>query len=78
MSSSVFKYLVEHFTHISDTKIKASVFVGAQIRELMKNDEFDRTLAEHERGAWIAFKLLVGNFFGNTRSSAYEQMVSRW
>ena len=32
------------FPHVSDTKFMAGIFNGPQIRELMKNDNFDRNM----------------------------------
>ena len=63
---SAYRYLVEHFPQLSDAKIKAGVFVGPQIRDLMKDAEFEKTLVHHEKSVWLAFKLLVSNFFGKS------------
>ena len=69
---SAYKHLIEHFPQISDAKLRAGVLVGPQIRDLMKDTEFEKTLVHHEKSEWSAFKLLVSNFLGNRRSSDYE------
>ena len=37
---------------MSDAKIKESVFIGPQLRELMQDKQFDEDLNETERNAW--------------------------
>ena len=44
--SPAFKFLHECFSKLSDAKIKEGVFVGPQIRKLILNDMFDKTLNE--------------------------------
>ena len=60
-----FKYLVQKFPHISDAKLKAGVFVGPDIRELMKDSEFVATMTTIEQNAWCSFVSVVKNFLGN-------------
>ena len=54
-----FKYLAEKFPRLSKTKIKEGVFVGPQIRELLKDDMFKNLLQGDEKKA---------NFLGNIRA----------
>jgi len=44
-NGAAFKYLVEKFPEISEAKLKEGMFVGPQIRELMKDNEFTLRLA---------------------------------
>ena len=45
------------FLHvISDAKIKEGIFVGPQIRELMNDKAFEKSLNETEAAAWNSFK----------------------
>lgn len=37
-------YLKEKFPRLSDAKIKEGVFVGPQIKKLMNDSDFDKTL----------------------------------
>jgi len=39
------------FPNVSDAKIKADIFIGPQIRELMQDKQFDVDLNETERNA---------------------------
>jgi hypothetical protein len=43
---------------VSDAKIKESIFLGPQIRELMQDKQFDKDLNETERNAWLSFNSL--------------------
>ena len=56
-----FKYLKTKFSHLSDAKIKEGIFVGPQIRELFKDESFNRVIEGKEKAAWEAFKTVVHN-----------------
>ena len=45
-TKAVFKYLCEKFPRLIEAKIKQGVFVGPQIRELLKDDTFDQCFLE--------------------------------
>lgn len=47
--AQAFKYLRGKFPRLSAAKIKESIFVGLQIRQLMKDPTFDLVLEERER-----------------------------
>ena len=64
-------------------------YVGAQIREVLKDAELEKKLTSIELRAWKAFKWLYANFLGNKRSpsfkmeaknllEAYKEMGCRW
>ena len=72
-----FKYLKKKFPKLSDAKIKEGVFDGPQIRKLLKDDEFVRTMTEKEEAAWVSFREVVQNFLGNHKSVDYKQIVAR-
>lgn len=71
-----FKYLKTKFPHISDAKIKEGIFVGPQIRELCKDENFNRVITGNEKAAWEAFKSVVANFLGNRRTENYVLVVN--
>jgi len=48
-----FGYLRNNFPIVSDVKIKADIFIGPQIRELMQDKQFDDDLNETEVKAWF-------------------------
>ena len=71
-----FQHLLEKFgTKKSDAKIKAGVFVGPAIRNLMKDDKFDQHLNSLELRAWKSFKQVVHNFLGCKKSDNYADIV---
>ena len=61
---------------MSDAKIKEGVFVGPQIRKLILNDMFDKTLNETELAAWKSFKQVCSNFRGLRKSNDFEDVVA--
>ena len=70
-----FKYICQKFSFLSHEKIKASVFDGPKIRQLMKNKELIETMSQEEKNGWIAFSQVVNNFLGNTKSPEYKEIV---
>ena len=60
--SPAFEFLHECFPKLFDAKIKDGVFVGPQIRKLILNDMFDKTLNETELAAWKSLKPVCINF----------------
>ena len=71
---AAFKYLISKFNNLSLEKIEACVFVGPQIRELMVDIQFDKTLEKDEKTAWENFKSVVRNFLGNRRAHNYQEL----
>jgi hypothetical protein len=47
-------FLKKKFPRISEAKLLAGIFDGSQIRELMKDDSYDRSLTRKEKKAWMA------------------------
>lgn len=72
-----FKYLISAFPSLSFEKIKAGVFDGPQIRQLVKDEHFIGTMTELQKNAWLAFKNLVKDFLGNTRAQNYTEIVQQ-
>ena len=71
-----FLYLKEKFPTISDAKIKEGVFVGPQIRELIKDKIFEERLNDTEKPAWKCFVNVVQNFLGNYRADNYKDLIN--
>ena len=59
----------------SDAKRKAGIFVRPEIRNLIKNEEFEQCKNSLELRAWTSFKQVVYNFLGRKRSEDYAQIV---
>ena len=76
-SGTGFAYLKETFPSISDAKIKEGIFVGPQIRTLMKDPEFPKKWNPLERKVWCCFTKTTENFLGKQKSKNYVSIVSR-
>ena len=55
------------FPGLSAAKLKEGIFVGPQIREMLKDTDFEQLLTLTEPRAWEAFKPVCSGFLGNTR-----------
>ncbi len=47
-NSRGYQYLVAKFPKISAAKLKEGIFIGPQIREVLKDGSFDESLSEYE------------------------------
>jgi len=73
---AAFIYLWEKFPRLSEAKLKAGVFIGPQIRDLIKDGYFNTLLQGDEKAAWDSFKFIVKGFLGNRRARNYEELVN--
>jgi len=71
---AVFSYLREKFPRLSEAKLKEGIFIGPQIRDLIKDEYFDKLLQGYEKTAWDSFKFVVKVFLGNRRAQNYEEL----
>ena len=69
-------YLREKFPRLSEAKLKESIFIGPQIRDLINVEYFDKLLYGEEKAAWDSFKFVVKEFLGNRRAENYEELVN--
>ncbi|KAL4721288.1 hypothetical protein ACJJTC_014295 [Scirpophaga incertulas] len=74
---SGFKFLKEKFPALSDAKLKEVVFIGPDIRKLIKDPLFISSLNDKEKNAWLAFVEVTENFLGNKRSPQYENLINQ-
>lgn len=73
-----FLYLIETFgSKLSKEKIKAGIFIGPQIRKLMKDSKFLQSLNPQELEAWQSFVLVSTNFLGNYKAPNYKELISK-
>ena len=72
---SCFMYICRSFPVLSDEKLKAGVFDGPQIRTLIRDKEFVKSMNAIESAAWNSFVEVVQNFLGNHKASNYKQLV---
>ena len=73
---AAFTYLWEKFPRLSEAKSKEGIFIGPQIRDLIKEEYFDKLLQGDERAAWDRFKSAVKGILANRRAQNYEELVS--
>ena len=64
------------FPRVSEAKLKESILIGPQIRDLMKDEYFDKLLQDDEKAVWESFKFVVKGFLGNRRAQNYEEFVN--
>jgi hypothetical protein len=65
---AAFTYLREKFSRLSEAKLKEGIFIGPQIRDVIKEEYFNKLLQGDEKAAWDSFKFVVKEFLGNNSS----------
>ncbi|UYV73058.1 hypothetical protein LAZ67_10001706 [Cordylochernes scorpioides] len=75
-NASGFAYLKQKCSSISDAKIKEGIFVGPQIRELLKDGNFQNSLNEVEAAAWNSFRNVCKNSLGSVKVENYRDIVN--
>ena len=70
-----FKHICETFCYMSKAKLEQGIFVGPEIRKLLKDDVFKMKLTSIELHAWEAFASVATNFLGNHKAPNYEKCV---
>ena len=71
-----FQYICNSFPNLSNEKLKARIFDGPQIRQLMRDQKFCDSMNEVELAAWLSFVEVVKNFLGNYRAVNYKETVN--
>lgn len=74
-TSEAFGYLKKFFPELSESKVKAGVFVGPQIRQIFANENFPSLLNHTQKASWNSFKAVVSGFLGNKKAENYAQLV---
>ena len=57
-------------------KLKDGIFVGPQIRQLMRDGEFGKAMTPVEKKSCIELKNVLNGFLGNTKSPNFKTLVS--
>lgn len=70
-----FQYICKFFPQISMEKLKAGIFDGPQIRMLIKDLEFRKSMTNVEESAWSSFLLVIEGFLGNHKAQNYQELV---
>ena len=71
-----FTYLCQAFPGLTMEKLKAGIFDGPQIRQLIRDPEFENSMNEVELEAWKAFVLVVKSFLGSNEARNYAELVN--
>ena len=74
-NGAAFQHLSTVFPGLSAAKLKEGIFVGPQIREVLKDTDFEELLNLKELRAWEAFKSVCSGFLGNTRVPDYQACI---
>ena len=56
--------------------MKGGIFIGTQIRDIIKDEYCDKLLQGDEKAAWDSFKFVVKVFVGNRRAQNYDELVN--
>jgi len=56
--------------------LKEGIVIGPQIRDLIKDEYFDKFLQGEQKAAWDSFKCVVKGFLGNRRAQNCEELVN--
>ena len=64
------------FTGLTMENLKADIFDGPQIRQLIRDTEFENSMNEVELEAWKLFVWVVKNFLGNNKAGNYAELVN--
>ena len=62
---ATFTYLWEKIPRLSEAKLEEGIFIGPQIRDIIKDEYFDKLLQGDEKATWDSFKFEVKVFLGN-------------
>ena len=76
-NGAAFHHLSTVFLGLSAAKLKEGIFVGLQIREVLKDTDFEELLNLKELRAWEAFKSVCSGFLGNTRVPDYQTCIEK-
>ena len=56
------------FVSCFQARIKGGIFVGPQIKAMLKSEKLERAMTKVEKEAWCAFRHVVCGFLGNRKT----------
>jgi len=56
--------------------LNEGIFIGPQIRDIIKDKYFDKLLQGDEKAPWDSFKFVVKGFLGNRKAQNYVELVN--
>ena len=75
VKGTVFTYLCGKFPRLTYKNVKAGVFIGHQIRQLFKDQQFEAVLSDKEKAAWQSFEKVSNGFLGNFKAANFGELV---
>ena len=75
VQSTAFIHIFEILPSLSEAKINEGVFTGPQIRELLKNEQFEKLMTDKEKAAWKSFREVTKKCLGNNKDPDYKNIV---
>ena len=72
-----FKHICELFPNKTEAKLKQGVFIGLEIRKLLKDENFREKLNPNELAAWNAFESVVQNFLGKYKAANHKEEIDK-
>jgi hypothetical protein len=63
------------FPKLRNPKLKERIFVGPQIRKIVKDPLFEEKFNHIELSAWRSFKNVTHHFLGNKKVENYEEII---
>lgn len=73
--SHAFQHICSMFPKLSEAKLKAGIFIGPQITQMLESHDLESKMTLLEKNAWEAFRLVVTGFLGNNKQENYKQLV---
>ena len=77
-NGAAFQHLSTVFPGLSAAKLKKGIFVGPQIREVLKDTDFGELLNLKELRAWESFKSVCCGFLGKRRVPDYQACIEKF
>jgi len=75
VKGSAFTYLCGKSPMLAFEKVKAVVFIGPQIRQLFKDQQFEGVLSDKEKAARQSFEKVSNGFLGNFKAANFRELV---
>jgi len=70
-----FTYLCEKFPKLIFEKVNVGVFIGPQIRQPFKDQQFEAVLSDKEKASWQSFEKFSNGFLGNFKAANFRELV---
>ena len=72
-----FQYILSAFPGLSNEKLKAGIFDGRQIRNLIKDPNFQHSMSKIELASWLSFVEVVQSLLENRKADSYKDIVQK-